>query len=166
MSFNANGGTFASTHCIDPALARVGIDAWVVAGHHVTIRSTLSDGGGAAVPVPCLTHGRWLARLAERLSALSGVVAVDEPTSRWTAPAPVTGRDPARRPAYRERSMASVSPTSSTRRVHAGLGYLSSCHHWALSVGRNWRCAAGAGHRWQPCTATTDLVGAGALADV
>ena len=46
VSFTANGGTLVSVHPTDPALARVqvGIDAAVVADHHVTIRSTLSDG--------------------------------------------------------------------------------------------------------------------------
>ena len=57
-----NGGTLVSIHSTDPVVARVqiGIDAAVVADHHVTIRSTMTDGGGAAVPIPCPTHDRWL----------------------------------------------------------------------------------------------------------
>ena len=43
VSFTANGGTLVFVHPTDPALARVqvGIDAAVVADHHVTIRATL-----------------------------------------------------------------------------------------------------------------------------
>jgi len=46
MSFDANGGTLVSIHLTDPAVARVqvGIDAVVVADHHVTIRETMMDG--------------------------------------------------------------------------------------------------------------------------
>ena len=72
----------------DPALARVqvGIDAAVVADHHVTIRATLSDGQVqlSRFHVPPTIAG--LSRLGERLSVFPGVVAVAEPTSMtWLA---------------------------------------------------------------------------------
>jgi Transposase len=83
VSFNANGGTLVSVHSTDPALARVqvGIDAAVVADHHVTIRSTLSDGQVqlSRFHVPPTIAG--LSRLGERLCSFPGVVAVAEPTS-------------------------------------------------------------------------------------
>ena len=67
----------------EPASARVqvGIDAAVVADHHVTIRSTLLDGQVqlSRFHVPPTIAG--LARLGERLSCFPGVVAVAEPTS-------------------------------------------------------------------------------------
>jgi Transposase len=83
VSFNANGGTLVSVHSTDPALARVqvGIDAAVVADHHVTIRSTLSDAQVqlSRFHVPPTIAG--LSRLGERLCSFPGVVAVAEPTS-------------------------------------------------------------------------------------
>ena len=83
VSFTANGGTLVFVHPTDPALARVqvGIDAAVVADHHVTIRSTLSDGQVqlSRFHVPPTIAG--LSRLGERLSVFPGVVAVAEPTS-------------------------------------------------------------------------------------
>ncbi|MEI2732707.1 MAG: IS110 family transposase [Dermatophilaceae bacterium] len=67
----------------DPAVARVqvGIDAAVVADHHVTIRQTLTDGQVrlSRFHVPPTSAG--LSRLSERLAVYPGVVAVAEPTS-------------------------------------------------------------------------------------
>ena len=83
VSLTANGGTLVFVHPTDPALARVqvGIDAAVVADHHVTIRATLSDGQVqlSRFHVPPTIAG--LSRLGERLSVFPGVVAVAEPTS-------------------------------------------------------------------------------------
>ena len=80
VSFTANGGTLVFVHPTDPALARVqvGIDAAVVADHHVTIRATLSDGQVqlSRFHVPPTIAG--LSRLGERLSVFPGVVAVAE----------------------------------------------------------------------------------------
>lgn len=72
-----------SVNSSQPAVARVqvGIDAAVVADHHVTIRSTLSDGQVtlSRFVVPPTVAG--LTRLGDRLAAYPGVVAVAEPTS-------------------------------------------------------------------------------------
>lgn len=72
-----------STHTTDPAPARVqvGIDAAVVADHHVTIRSTMPDGQVqlSRFHVPPTIAG--LTKLGQQLSAHPGVLAVAEPTS-------------------------------------------------------------------------------------
>lgn len=46
VSFTTNGGTlvFINTTDLDLARVRVGIDAAVVADHHITIRQTMTDG--------------------------------------------------------------------------------------------------------------------------
>ena len=85
VSFTANGGTLVFVHPTDPALARVqvGIDAAVVADHHVTIRATLSDGQVQLSRFHRPPTIAGLSRLGERLSVFpgAGVVAVAEPTS-------------------------------------------------------------------------------------
>jgi len=112
-----------SVHSTDPPLTRVqvGIDAAVVADHHVTIRSTLSDGAVqlSRFHVPPTIAG--LSGLGERLSAFPGVVAVAEPTSMtWLGlqvalqragceTCPWSG--PGTRPGCAGRSRASTSPT-------------------------------------------------------
>lgn len=72
-----------STHPTDPAPTRVqvGIDAAVVADHHVTIRSTMPDGQVqlSRFHVPPTIAG--LTRLGQELSGYPGVLAVAEPTS-------------------------------------------------------------------------------------
>lgn len=64
-----------------PARVQVGIDAAVVADHHVTIRTTTADGQVdlSRFHVPPTIAG--LSRLGKELSAFPGVVAVAEPTS-------------------------------------------------------------------------------------
>lgn len=109
----------------EPALARVqvGIDAAVVADHHVTIRQTMADGQVhlSRFHVPPTIAG--LSRLTERLGEFPGIVAVAEPTSMtWLglhvaaqrAGATWPWSAPGTQPGSAARSAASTSPTSST----------------------------------------------------
>ncbi len=68
----------------------VGIDAAVVANHHVVVRRPVAGGPGEVVEdfvVPPTLSG--MATLSKRLAVYPGVVAVAEPTSMtWLALAP------------------------------------------------------------------------------
>jgi len=88
----ANGGTLVLIHSTDPisglspVRVQVGINAAVVANHHVCVRETLADGQVRLSRFTAPPTLAGLDMLSNRLSAHPGVGAVAEPTSMtWLA---------------------------------------------------------------------------------
>jgi len=135
------------------ARVQVGIDAAVVADHHVTIRETTGDGQVRLSRFHTPPTITGLTRLGERLASYPQVLAVAEPTSMTWLGLHVALREAGcdlalvgTRHAARLRGAISArtSPTSSTRTCWPWPVTCSTWPRCARLPRRSWRCVG----RW------------------